>query len=86
MREPINLYNTSSSAPQFSTKQVARIAGVTTQTIYNWLKAGVIPEPPRDYRGHRIFQPEHVRLMLTHRGRILPPKGEDDTADEFGPL
>jgi excisionase family DNA binding protein len=59
---------------RYSTKQVARIVGVTTQTIYNWLRAGTIPEPPRDYRGHRLFRNEDLRLMLAHRGKILPPR------------
>jgi predicted site-specific integrase-resolvase len=30
-----------------STRQVAKVLGVSRQTLYNWLNAGRIPEPIR---------------------------------------
>ena len=30
-----------------STSQVAKVLGVSRQTLYNWLNAGKIPEPVR---------------------------------------
>ena len=54
---------------EFSTKDVAKIAKVTKQTIYNWLKSAKIPEPQRDYRGYRIFSDEDLKRILDYKNK-----------------
>ncbi len=51
----------------YKTHQVAKIAGVTLQTIYNWLREGKIPEPERNYIGHRIFTNEDLKRILDYK-------------------
>jgi chromosome partitioning protein len=54
----------------YKTSEVAARAGVTKQTIYNWLRQGSIPEPRRD-RGKRfIFTEEDVARMTDLKGRL----------------
>ena len=51
-----------------STREVAKLLGISTQTLYNWLHAGKIPEPDRHpATQRRQWRPEDVdaiRLML----------------------
>ncbi len=56
-----------------TTSEVARILGVTTQTVYNWLKAGKISEPERHplttYRMWTVKDVELVRSTIME-GRL----------------
>lgn len=58
---------------RFYTKQVAAKIGVTPMTIYRWLKAGKIPEPPRDRNGWRIWGKKELKIVEEYATRSLPP-------------
>jgi predicted site-specific integrase-resolvase len=51
-----------------STVEVAKLLGVSRQTIYNWLKEGKIPEPARHpstfYPQWRPEDVDRIRLIL----------------------
>ena len=51
-----------------TTTEVARILGVSTQTIYNWLRAGKISEPERNplttYRKWTVKDVDMVRTSI----------------------
>ena len=51
-----------------TTSEVARVLGVSTQTIYNWLKSGRIAEPERnpltDYRMWSLKDVDLVRSSI----------------------
>jgi len=53
------------------TSEVARILGVSTQTIYNWLREGTISEPERNpltaYRRWTTKDVEMVRNAILER-------------------
>lgn len=49
-----------------TTAEVARILGVSTQTIYNWLRAGKIAEPERNpLTTYRIWTLKDVEMIRT---------------------
>lgn len=44
--------------------EVAELFGVTTQTIYNWLRKGKIPEPKRHaITQYRLWTPQDVQRI-----------------------
>jgi DNA-binding transcriptional MerR regulator len=44
--------------------EVAGICRVTTQTLYNWLRKGRIPEPKRHpVTGYRLWTPQDVQRI-----------------------
>jgi len=44
--------------------EVAELFGVTTQTIYNWLRKGRIPEPKRHpITRYRLWTPQDVQRI-----------------------
>lgn len=45
------------------TNELAAILGVTGQTIYNWLRAGKIPEPARTPGGQRMFKERDIEVI-----------------------
>lgn len=55
----------------YKTHEIAKIAGVTLQTIYNWLRKGKIPETERNYNGHRIFTNEDLKRILDYKNRVF---------------
>jgi DNA-binding transcriptional MerR regulator len=47
-----------------STAEVAKLIGVSRQTLYNWMQAGLIPEPPRNpLTNHMRWQPVDVERI-----------------------
>jgi len=47
-----------------STREVAKLLGISRQTLYNWLQAGRIPEPPRHpMTNHMRWQPVDVQRI-----------------------
>jgi predicted site-specific integrase-resolvase len=52
-----------------STREVAEVLGISRQTLYNWLKEGRIPDPPRHpLTTHPQWTPQDVdriRAILT---------------------
>lgn len=53
----------------YSLQDIAKITGVTRQTIYNWMHAGVIEEPDKNYRGYRKFTDRHLKTLLDYKNR-----------------
>lgn len=49
---------------RYRTVEVARLAGVTTRTIYNWLKEGRLTEPLRAPNGYRMWTPEQAAAAM----------------------
>lgn len=58
-------------ASSLRSDQVATILGVTKRTLKNWLRAGRIPEPPRNptnnYRVWTLADVEAARQILRQR-------------------
>ena len=54
-----------------SSHEVADILGVSTQTLYNWLRQGRVPEPKRNpITNYRLWTPkdvDQIRLIVTSR-------------------
>ena len=48
----------------YTTRTVARLAGVTSDTLRDWLREGQLTEPPRNRRNHRVFGVEHVSRVM----------------------
>jgi DNA-binding transcriptional MerR regulator len=45
-------------------KDVAEAVGVNTETIKNWERSGLLPEPKRTALGHRLYtQEDLVRIQ-----------------------
>ena len=47
----------------YSTAQVAHIAGVHKDTLLRWLRAGLVSEPTRDRRGWRVFSSQEAEKI-----------------------
>jgi DNA-binding transcriptional MerR regulator len=56
----------------YTTSQVAEKVGVTKKTLYSWLKKGVIPEPDRDYKNHRIWTKEDIQNCRRYKNTRIP--------------
>ncbi len=56
----------------YSLQDVAKIVGVTRQTIYNWMHAGVIDQPQKSYRGRRVFNDRHLKALLDYKNKPRP--------------
>ena len=56
------------------THEVAELIGVSTQTLYNWLRQGKVPEPERNpvtrYRLWKLHDVETIRTALRERSRL----------------
>jgi chromosome partitioning protein len=52
----------------YSTSVVARLAGVTSETLRGWMREGRLDEPPRNGRNHRVFGFEHVSRVMDLAG------------------
>lgn len=61
----------------YSLQDVAKIIGVTRQTIYNWLRSGVIKQPGRNYKGYRVFNDRDLKDLLEYKNRPRVIEGED---------
>jgi DNA-binding transcriptional MerR regulator len=53
--------------PALRTVDLARIAGVSTQQIRNYVDEGVLPPAPRTPSGYRTFGERHRRALLAYR-------------------
>jgi predicted site-specific integrase-resolvase len=62
------------------TKQLASHVGVTTQTIYRWLKAGKISEPPRDRNGWRVWEDDQIKAVMNYANQRFPPTPQSPAA------
>ena len=57
---------------RFTTKQAAEQVGVSKDTLLDWLYKRRIPEPPRDWRGWRVWTEEHIRTAIEWNSQIQP--------------
>jgi DNA-binding transcriptional MerR regulator len=46
---------------------LARLAGVSTQQVRNYVEAGILPPAPRTASGYRTFDERHRQALLTYR-------------------
>lgn len=46
---------------------LARLAGISTQQVRNYVDAGILPPAPRTPAGYRIFDASHRQALLTYR-------------------
>jgi len=55
---------------------VAKKAGVTKKTLYNWFSSGKIPEVNRDRNNYRIFDEDDLETILAYANKttIAPHK------------
>jgi hypothetical protein len=60
---------------RYGTFEVARFAGVTVRTVYNWLSEGKIAEPERSSNGYRLWTPEAVATAIELNHRIKRGQG-----------
>lgn len=56
-----------------STHEIARRAGVHRDTILRWLRQGLLPEPPRDRRGWRVFSEVELEAAVRLAAREPAP-------------
>jgi len=56
----------------FTTAQVASRVGVSKKTLYLWLKKGVIPEPNRDYKNHRLWTGKDIQRCKEYKNSVIP--------------
>ncbi|MFY1690222.1 MerR family transcriptional regulator [Plantactinospora sp. WMMB782] len=57
----------SGAARRLRPVDLARLAGISTQQVRNYLDAGVLPPAPRSAAGYRQFDDRHRRALLTYR-------------------
>ncbi len=56
----------------YRTAEVCRMAGISRNTLFRWMKAGVIVEPPRrDWRGWRLFSQDQVALLKARTNFLI---------------
>ena len=58
----------------YTTAQVAEKVGISKKTLYIWLKKGVIPEPDRDYKNHRLWKTADIENCNRYKNNIVPAK------------
>ena len=57
----------------YSAHEVARIAGVSKNTLLRWLRQGKVSEVCRDRNGWRVFEQADVDCVRAYACRITPP-------------
>ena len=56
----------------YRTADVCRIAGVSKNTLFRWLKAGLIKEPElRDWRGWRLYSQSHLECVKARTSGVM---------------
>jgi DNA-binding transcriptional MerR regulator len=50
--------------PEFTSKQMADLVGVTVRTLRHYHQIGLLPEPARTAGGYRVYTPEHVLRLI----------------------
>lgn len=57
----------------YQAAEVARMVGVSKNTLLRWLRQGKVPETARDRNGWRVFSEEDVRRISAYARQIIPP-------------
>lgn len=59
------------SETYYRTVEICRIAGISRNTLFRWLKVGIISEPERrDWRGWRLFSQSQVDYIKTKTSNV----------------
>lgn len=58
----------------YTTAQVAEKVGISKKTLYLWVKKGIISEPNRDYKNHRLWTQEDVEKCAKYKNNVIPAK------------
>lgn len=64
---------TTSTGPYLTRRQVAQLGNCTVETITNWTKNGILPEPVRV--GGRLLYPRAAVLAALHLDDDTTPEG-----------
>ena len=57
---------------EFTIGELSRLSGVIVETIRYFEKIGLVPSPPRNSSGYRVYSPPHLeRLSFIRRSREL---------------
>lgn len=59
---------------EYSTAEVAKMAGVHRDTLLRWLRDARIPEPVRDRRGWRVFSAAEAEDVVRYAKAEVPPR------------
>ena len=65
---------TTSPARYYTTAQAAKIAGVSKNTLLEWLQRDHVPEPERDWRGWRRWTQADIDRVLAYRDTPRSPR------------
>jgi predicted site-specific integrase-resolvase len=57
----------------YSTKEVIARVGIAKATLYNWLRAGKVPEVIRNRNNHRVFTEADVLHLQDYKNQIKGP-------------
>jgi len=52
--------------------EAAKEAGISTRTLYRWIKEGKILEAHRDRNNHRVFDKKMVETLKKYAFKITP--------------
>jgi len=56
----------------YRTAEVCRIAGISRNTLFRWLKTGIFSEPDkRDWRGWRLFSQSQLDRIKARTDHII---------------
>jgi predicted site-specific integrase-resolvase len=56
----------------YRTAEVCRIAGISRNTLFKWLKEGVLSDVEyRDCRGWRLFTPAQLETLRTNTNHVV---------------
>jgi excisionase family DNA binding protein len=58
----------------YTTAQVAEKVGISKKTLYLWVKKGIISEPSRDYKNHRLWTQDDVERCSKYKNNVIPAK------------
>jgi len=71
----------------YRTAEVCQMAGISRNTLFRWLKEGMIREPARrDWRGWRLFTQAQVDQLKERTIQSIESKQFAMTTDFFGGL
>jgi DNA-binding transcriptional MerR regulator len=57
----------------YLTNEVIEIVGISKSTLYNWLRAGKVPEAFRDRNNHRFFTEADVQRLKDYKNLTKKP-------------
>lgn len=59
----------------YRTAEVCRMAGISRNTLFRWVKEGIVIEPTRrDWRGWRLFTQDQVDRLMAKTNQTSEPR------------